>query len=373
MSQNPHPARSPEFLSRLHDGELSPAERAHFESHRAHCPECRHAASEFEAALSLFRSSRPAPAAPDLSARILRKLQSGRPRRSVFGPSFGIDLRWAGAFAAAVVAAIIGTSVVGRREAAERTVSSAAPIQVVVESRRSEPAGPEPPARREAAAPPSRPRPRAPLLKEETAGALASKGRTEEEVRPESQAAKTLPAAPAPSREEKRKLETAKERDASAPSDRLDSGARTMAKYAEAPPASPPSAAAAPERALARQAPASAVAPRTAERAGGEGANAVSADAVAPPLRIRLEALDGISAVPGVVGSEAAELPPQLRGSRWVLLIDGAGRVLQARRDSSGARHKDAPAELQNEASQPILALRFVPGDRPRRVLLRLE
>jgi hypothetical protein len=117
MSQNPHPARSPEFLSRLHDQELTPAERAHFESHRAHCAECRTAAAEFEAALALFRSSGPRPASPDLAARILRKLQQNDSRRRLrFGPTFGIDLRWAGAFAAAVVAAVIASSVVVRNE-----------------------------------------------------------------------------------------------------------------------------------------------------------------------------------------------------------------------------------------------------------------
>ncbi|HKA35346.1 MAG TPA: zf-HC2 domain-containing protein, partial [Thermoanaerobaculia bacterium] len=63
---NNHPARSAEFLSRLHDGELAAAERAHFESHRAHCAECRRSASEFEAALSMFRASRTSPAASDL-------------------------------------------------------------------------------------------------------------------------------------------------------------------------------------------------------------------------------------------------------------------------------------------------------------------
>jgi len=117
MSQNPHPARNPEFLSRLHDQELTPAERAHFESHRAHCAECRTAAAEFEAALALFRSSGPRPASPDLAARILRKLQQNDSRRRLrFGPTFGIDLRWAGAFAAAVVAAVIASSVVVRNE-----------------------------------------------------------------------------------------------------------------------------------------------------------------------------------------------------------------------------------------------------------------
>nr|MDQ6891852.1 hypothetical protein [Acidobacteriota bacterium] len=146
-----HPARNAEFLSRLHDGELSAAERAHFESHRAHCSDCRRAAAEFESALSLYRSSRPTPASPDLAGRILRKLQTSTPRRPRFGPSFGIDLRWAGAFAAAVVAAIIGSTIIGRHEARESLARSTAPIPIVVQSRPvtvSEPSSP-------AAAPPS--------------------------------------------------------------------------------------------------------------------------------------------------------------------------------------------------------------------------
>jgi anti-sigma factor RsiW len=134
----PHPGRSSEFLSRLLDGELTAAERAQFESHRAHCAECRRAASEFESALALFRSSRPRPAAPDLSARILRKLQAGNRRRSSFGVSFGIDPRWAGAFAAALLAVLIGSTVVVRREAAQRRLASeSAPIPITMERDRS--------------------------------------------------------------------------------------------------------------------------------------------------------------------------------------------------------------------------------------------
>src|SRR5215471_9393212 len=107
MSQiAPHPARDAEFLSRLHDGELNAAERAQFESHRAHCAECRNAAFDFEAALSLYRSSRPRPASPDLSSRILRKLQQSNRRSAPLGGSVALNLRWAGAFAAAIIAAI---------------------------------------------------------------------------------------------------------------------------------------------------------------------------------------------------------------------------------------------------------------------------
>ena len=77
MTAGSHPARSPEFLSRLHDGELSPAERAHFESHRAHCAECRGAARGRHVTLPHGRAllgrgdHRPARYAPDL-VRLVR-------------------------------------------------------------------------------------------------------------------------------------------------------------------------------------------------------------------------------------------------------------------------------------------------------------
>ncbi len=113
-NNNAHPARSAEFLSRLHDGELTASERAHFESHRAHCAECRKAALEFEAALSLFRASTTSAPPPDLSARILRRLQAASPRRPPFGVVFGINLKWASAFAVAILATIAGSLVMIR-------------------------------------------------------------------------------------------------------------------------------------------------------------------------------------------------------------------------------------------------------------------
>src|ERR1700719_1163348 len=97
-NDNAHPARSADFLSRLHDGELTAAERAHFESHRAHCADCRKSALEVEAALSLFRASSTSAPPPDLSARILRTLQAASPRRTPFGVVFGINPKWAAAF-----------------------------------------------------------------------------------------------------------------------------------------------------------------------------------------------------------------------------------------------------------------------------------
>src|SRR5438552_9846406 len=162
-----HPARSLEFLSRLHDGELTAAERAQFESHRAHCAECRKAAAQFEEALSLYRRANTAAPSGDLAARILRRLEAASPRRRPFGIAFGIDVRWAGLFAAALIAVIIGSSLIADREAARRAAAPA-PISVFMQSQKREarPEGkllpPRPPASASRRERPRAPRERAP-------------------------------------------------------------------------------------------------------------------------------------------------------------------------------------------------------------------
>src|SRR5258707_8996247 len=127
-----HPARSADFLSRLHDGELTAAERAHFESHRAHCADCRAAASEFETALSLFRASTTSPPSADLAARILRGLESTTRRRPPFGVVFGINLKWAAAFSTALIAVIIGSAVVLQRDRIRSVAARETPIPVIL-------------------------------------------------------------------------------------------------------------------------------------------------------------------------------------------------------------------------------------------------
>src|SRR5438552_1569466 len=147
-----HPARSADFLSRLHDGELTAAERAHFESHRAHCVDCRAAASEFETALSLFRASTTSPPSADLAARILRGLESTTRRRPPFGVVFGINLKWAAAFSTALIAVIIGSSVVLQRDRIQSAAMRETPIPVVLQPQAAPPPAPAPPeeaARRE--------------------------------------------------------------------------------------------------------------------------------------------------------------------------------------------------------------------------------
>jgi len=353
MSSNNHPARDAEFLSRLHDGDLSAAERAHFESHRAHCAECRRAAAEFESALSLYRSSRPTPASPDLAGRILRKLQTGpgAPRRSRFGPSFGIDLRWAGAFAAAVVAAIVGSTIVGRHEAREgmARATAPAPIPVVVQSRPDNapaPAAPAPPA----ANPPSDvPAKSANASEAPRRSAFSARGQKKNE-----------PAAPAETKEkvaasaEERVESDAAGKLAASEPERQEN--RTVAGYRD--------------REGVREKTRAESPPMMAQRAAPVPASAGVAAALA---RVRVETLDGMAA-PEITG-ETRGVPASLKGRSWVVVVNAEGRVREAREQAALDKRADAAAkdELAEKAPNEILQLRFTPGDRERRVLVRVE
>jgi hypothetical protein len=323
-----HPARSADFLSRLHDGELTAAERAHFESHRAHCADCRKAALEFEAALSLFRASSTAPPPADLSARILRRLQAATPRRTPFGVVFGINLKWAAAFAVAILATIVGSVVVIQRESVARIGPRQTPIPVLLQSGRPPAAPRDAPASDAGAA-----RPRA-----ETNKALSK-----EEPAPT--------AVPAPER------------------------------YAPAPPppAAPPSEGKiqAPARRSAES-----LAPRaarttdetsapllqSAERPGGEGAAApaMASAELGSPAHPVLVALDGQGRAPEIITPGAAELLADLRGHQYFLLVEASGHVREAS-PNGGKRLK------MQAVPQAVRDLRFQAADRPRRLLLRIE
>ena len=326
-NDNAHPARSADFLSRLHDGELTAAERAHFESHRAHCADCRRNALEFEAALSLFRASSTSTPPPDLSARILRTLQKASPRRTPFGVVFGINPKWAAAFAVAIIATIVGSMAVIQRESLRKVPARQPPIPVLLqnEQRSAETRGDV--AFDAAAAPPRAAANRAPSRKEPAPTAV-----------------------PAPER------------------------------YAVAP---PPAPAAAPEGKV--QAPASArraaepMAPRTmaesaapllrnAESPGGEGAPAAAAASAepGPPAHPILVSLDGQGSAPEILTPGAAELLADLRGRQFFLLVEASGRVREARADGGkGAKLQAVPQSVRN--------LQFRAADRPRRILLRIE
>ncbi len=363
MTAGSHPARSPEFLSRLHDGELSPAERAHFESHRAHCAECRRAAAEFEAALALYRSRRPNPASPDLAARILRKLQSRGNRRPSFGATFGIDLRWAGAFAAAVIATIIGSSIVAKNESAERRMSRDESIRVSI-------------APKLAVSPPSSPPSRPPPAPAQN-GAVAAprpenrraRGSSPAESRQRQERSGSLAPAPPGSAEkdEAAAADSVREKQKSVDSETASPPSRLAKKNAAPAPAS--RAAASPQlEAAAPQA-----AARSAERPGGEGATAQFAEDPARPVRLVIRQADGAGAAPVLLRPGDADVPATLRGRSFLLVIDAAGRVRETVATGRGGREDGATDARKEEVIPSLFSLRFAPGDRPRRLLLRVE
>ena len=368
MSQNQHPSRSPEFLSRLHDGELSAGERAHFESHRAHCAECRNAAAEFEAALSLYRSSRPAPASADLSARILRKLRASGRRRPFFGATFGIDLRWAGAFAAALIAAIIGSAIVAKNEARENLAARSVPIPVVVRE----------------AAPPAKASGPAPAAADATrAGEAPSRAPARAAREDGPRAAQDIRSGLAREPEAFRRNRT-EEKASSSVSKERQTDALSGMPAATAKEAKDETGASAPHREIAsapqaaatlrRSLPAPAAATSAAERAGGEGDAGAPPEATPSALRLVALSLDGSSSPPEILSPSAAGVPSNLRGRSFVLIVDAGGRVRQVR-PHGGAGAAGALSTQDSDAPGPpsLLALRFRPGDRQRRLLLRVE
>jgi hypothetical protein len=356
-----HPARSAEFLSRLHDGELTAGERAQFESHRAHCGECRNAAFEFEAALSLYRSSRPKPPAPDLSVRILRKLQQSNRRRPPLGASFGIDLRWAGAFAAALIAAIVGFSVVARQEASRKlAVRDAVAIPVTMEQKAAENEAAAKPAASARAVPPES----APRARREAATAKDAKANTRSDgsnaYAPEQH--QTMDAAPAPSIAQQKEL-------AAGDRDTLSSGQSAGPK----------------RMAAAQQAPAlGSVSAHAGDRPGGEGSalSSMASDAVELlPVRLVITAVDSGSA-PELLGEEKRDLPASERGREYSLIVDAQGRVSDVRsvekpleKKTKALRAEAGKSEVVQTAKPPqaLWDLRFRPADRPRLLRVKIE
>jgi len=346
MNDNsPHPARSAEFLSRLHDGELDPAERAHFESHRAHCSECRRAAAEFETALSMYRASRTTPPASDLSARILRRLQSKTPVRQRFGIVHGINLKWAAGFAVAIIATVIGFSIVVERESAKRVALRETPAIPVVLQR-----GAAPPAK--TAAPRNIPA--------RTAGEAAAEKRTDA-FAPEAPQAKP-------------------EAEAAAPQPGLLAGKKLEKKARVSPQESREVASDAGDIASSRPKELALSAPARRE-AGGEGSHVSSLASAEPgaPARLVIQALDGEGEAPYVLNPDAAETLSELRGRRYLLLVEASGRVREARLDqpkppAMSSRSRASAGTIETaKAPDAVWKLRFRPGDRPRRLLLRVE
>jgi hypothetical protein len=371
-----HPARSHAFLSRLHDGDLEPGERAHFEAHRAHCKECRDAAADFERALSLFRSSRSSPPPADLASRVLRKVRThAGSRQTPFGDLFSVDLRWAGAFAAALLALLVAAPIVLRQQ--QKTASSGGPIPVDLESRAV------PPSDKTARASADPATADAPGARNEQGRVRAPQTAQAAPKRAEAQPAAGYASAP----QEDAKRE-----------EKLSNGELAAAKpaFLEKAQAPAPAVAPAPASADALRDPVSnlnrqvAAAPPAAapEPQGGEGARdqvLVSGDAptLDRPARLVVQPLDALGSPPALETRSQSPSLNDLRGRSYVVLVDGQGHVIQAqeaasknsagteprRRDAALAREKDNAAS----ASAALKSLRFKPGERQRRLLVRIE
>ena len=338
MNDSTHPAGSEEFLSRLHDGELSPAERGAFESHSASCPACREAVAQFERSLAAFRTAPTATVPSDLSARILRKIRAQSPARRPFGVMFGIDIRWAGVFMAALLVAIIAPALLFRHEI-PGTVRSPNPISAYVVD--------------------SEPR---------DAGALQERGRVADR-----NAAKAPEAKPRANAEGHRQDAQRQAASASAPE-------QTAAdEFAQRAPAVPPLIAREAERSApsaASQRPAT-----RAEKLGGEAAAAGSEESGAgDKVHLEIRALDGGGEPPPLAQAPLDGRLSTLRGREFVLIVEADGNVrgvAPARRsEGSTLQKKDVAADASSSAdsaSDLLRGLRFEPSGRPRRLLVRVE
>lgn len=346
----PHPAARSEFLSRLHDGELSPAEAAAFESHRRQCAECRASVAEFESALSAYRAAREAPVASDLSARILRKIRATSPSRRPFGVMFGIDVRWAGALAAALLVVIIGAPVFSRWPGAEPKVApvSSAPIPAHVLD-----AGDE-----RAARAPEAPRPAeirgAPKSRAETAGPVSHDLAKREEA---------LIAAAPPADANENAASERHGQEVSAP----------VAGLSEAPAARADAAKEAPASLSARRRSASAP-------AGGEAGIESSAQPRATAARLRVRAIDGQGQAPEVISAPADDRLASLKGQEFVLVVESGGRVRAVvKREPEQRLGKDKAAAVEGapaasgHADSILRELVFHPGDRARRLMVEVR
>ena len=337
MSEPLHPAASVEFLSRLHDRELSPAEAREFEAHRESCASCRQAVEEYERSLRAFRASPTAAPASDLSARILRKIREQSPSRRPFGVTFGIDIRWAGVLAAALLVVLIAPALF-RRE--EKRLAPARP-----------PASPE-------AFP-------AYLLEEKTTTAKTESGAN---VAPAPPASAPANEAPAKEKEAAKPLDAAAERDLGLAQPRAEEKREGyLADKSNALASAPPSA----------------PAPRTrrqvAAAPGGEAGGAVAADEERVAVHLVINAIDGYGEPPEVRETPTDEALADLTGREFILLVEAGGRVRDVMPSTSGgsllrkdAQSRDKLANAKKEGSG-LLGLRFTPSERPRRLLVRVE
>jgi hypothetical protein len=316
-----HPAASHAFLSRLHDGELSPAEAARFQSHRETCAGCREAVDTFERALAVYRAAPTGAPSSDLSARILRKVRAQSPSRRPFGVTFGIDMRWAGAMVAAILVALVAAPILLRKGVPR----SSAPIPVVLDSR-AEP------------------------------GAAAKTAETDEKV-PETAPSAPARAAAAPPAPRQAMAASPEEKDAAKKaeaSDRFAAAAPSMAGRVAAPELAAPAARARED---------------APEKMGDLGELAASPSAEVPNAHLSIRALDGKGQPPAIASRIPAAQLERLRGQSFEVLVGADGVVQEVISPEPGAN----AIQKKKDGTEALGGLRFAAGEAPRRLLLRIE
>jgi hypothetical protein len=355
-----HPARDQGFLSRLHDGDLTPSERAHFEAHRAHCNECRRLAADYEHALSLFRSARSAPPPADMANRVLRKVQAaGRPRPAA-ASFFSVDWRWASGFAAALLVLLVAAPALLRQQA--RTRKSAAPIPVALEER---------PASRSDAGKAAQNEP-APKDTEESKLHASVQSAPPEAAAPKGQAPHVLPPAPqnagAPAQAQ---YQAPARQSAAKDADRQRNVAQNQTVTFSERSADKVEAARAP------------AAPPRALAGAVRDENAQANKTLDQASRLVIQEADGLGSAPQLLSGADQPALERFKGRTFVILVDASGSVADVqeaekqepasdlkRRQAALSKEKDAAASVP---SDPLKRLQFAPSDRSRRVLLRVQ
>jgi hypothetical protein len=373
-----HPAQSAEFLSRRHDGELTPAEAAAFEAHRRECPECEGSVADFERALAAYRSAPVTPHATDLSARILRKIRAASPSRRPFGVMFGIDVRWAGALAAALLVVIIGAPVFSGRKLkpsigpATPPAPASAPIPAYVLDAEEERPVEKRAEARQAAPPPAAPRSAQPARPsaDDAAGDFGkdrAQGARENETRRDELAATSPVNADKPDQ-----VAAVQERSMSATSE-------AKAPFAPAPPSQPQQAGAT------EQTPGLAARRRSASAPVGAEAGA-GAEGTASTVEVKLviQPADGGGEAPEIVSTPSDDRLAALRGRMYLLVLEPGGRVIAVEEQPAGGKlAKDAKEKAEEADAQTSARMRsaesllrelvFRPGDRSRRLVVAVR
>jgi hypothetical protein len=335
MNEIHHPGRSSELLSRLHDGEITEAERQAFDAHCEVCPACRAAAEDYERTLSLYRAAPLAPTPSDLSARILRKVRAQSPSRRPFAVTFGIDVRWAGALVAALLVILVSAPLLLRREIAPPGPAPSSPISAHLIENGSAVTGGAP------APPGSSP-------DDSQARARRSEGRAAPVPEPVAKARPRLREEEPPGR-------------AAAPVP-AGAGANEPLSKDEAAPIPSPGRQAASQFAAARESAAAASAERKAQ-----------ARPETPVVRLVIRPLEGEGSPPAILVRPPDERLLPLRGREFILTVEPSGAVVtvspatDARdsldrqlgsRSASAGSDADALREIRFEAGSGILRLR---------------